>query len=42
MPALASQVIPLLQSEKYKPKNDVDFSDALFRLQIVAKDYKNL
>ncbi|MGN7863466.1 CocE/NonD family hydrolase [Chryseobacterium sp. 22458] len=40
MPALASQVIPLLQSEKYKPKNDVDFSDALFRLQIVAKDYK--
>ncbi|WP_312300837.1 CocE/NonD family hydrolase [Chryseobacterium sp.] len=40
MPVLASQVIPLLQSEKYKPKNDVDFSDALFRLQIVAKDYK--
>ena len=40
MPALASQVIPLLQSEKNKPKNDVDLSDALFRLQIVTKDYK--
>lgn len=40
IPVLASQLIPHLQSEKYKPKNDIDFSDALFRLQIVAKDYK--
>ncbi|OCA80183.1 hydrolase [Chryseobacterium contaminans] len=40
MPALAAQVISSLQTVKYKPKNDVDFSDALFRLQMVAKEYK--
>ncbi|REC50232.1 CocE/NonD family hydrolase [Chryseobacterium pennipullorum] len=40
MPGLALQVISSLQTKKNKPKNDVDFSDALFRLQIVAKEYK--
>ncbi|MGE8555821.1 MAG: CocE/NonD family hydrolase [Chryseobacterium jejuense] len=40
MPTLAAQVISNLQTLKYKPKNDVDFSDALFRMQIVAKEYK--
>lgn len=40
LPVLASQLIPHLQSKKYKPQNDVDYSDALFRLQIVAKNYK--
>ncbi|MBP2615204.1 CocE/NonD family hydrolase [Chryseobacterium jejuense] len=40
MPQLATQVIANLQTVKHKPKNDVDFSDALFRLQMVAKDYK--
>ncbi|MGH1517657.1 CocE/NonD family hydrolase [Chryseobacterium sp. JK1] len=40
MPILASQLIPHIQSKKYKPKNELDFSDALFRLQIVAQDYK--
>ncbi|AZB33214.1 CocE/NonD family hydrolase [Chryseobacterium bernardetii] len=40
MPALAVQVISNLQTVKYKPKNDADFSDTLFRLQMVAKEYK--
>ncbi|WET50577.1 CocE/NonD family hydrolase [Chryseobacterium indologenes] len=40
MPILAAQVIPNLQTVKNKPKNDADLSDALFRLQMVAKDYK--
>ncbi|MFS4473268.1 CocE/NonD family hydrolase [Chryseobacterium sp. T20] len=41
IPGLAMQVIPHLQSEKYKPENTVDLMDNLFRLQIVAQDYKN-
>ncbi len=40
MPGLALQLIPYLQAKKYRPQNNVDFSDALFRLQIVAQDYK--
>lgn len=40
MPGLALQVITNLQSGKHKPENTVDFSDQLFRLQIVSKDYK--
>ncbi|MGI9579935.1 CocE/NonD family hydrolase [Chryseobacterium sp. RRHN12] len=41
MPGLAQQVIPHLQSAKYKPENTVDLMDNLFRLQMVAQDYKN-
>ncbi|MGG1922007.1 CocE/NonD family hydrolase [Chryseobacterium sp. NRRL B-14798] len=41
IPGLAQQVIPHLQSVKYKPENTVDLMDNLFRLQIVAQDYKN-
>ncbi|MEJ5049372.1 CocE/NonD family hydrolase [Chryseobacterium culicis] len=41
MPGLAQQVIPQLQSAKYKPENTVDLMDNLFRLQMVAQDYKN-
>lgn len=41
IPGLAQQVIPHLQSAKYKPENTVDLMDNLFRLQIVAQDYKN-
>ncbi|QBJ85818.1 CocE/NonD family hydrolase [Chryseobacterium gleum] len=41
MPELAQQVIPHLQSVKYKPENTVDLMDNLFRLQMVAQDYKN-
>ncbi|WP_223601598.1 CocE/NonD family hydrolase [Chryseobacterium sp. GVT01B] len=41
MPGLAQQVIPQLQSEKNKPENRVDLLDNLFRLQMVAQDYKN-
>ncbi|WP_343686140.1 CocE/NonD family hydrolase [Chryseobacterium gleum] len=41
MPELAQQVIPHLQSAKYKPENTVDLMDNLFRLQMVAQDYKN-
>lgn len=41
IPGLAQQVIPLLQSAKYKPENTVDLMDNLFRLQLVAHDYKN-
>lgn len=41
IPGLAQQVIPLLQSAKYKPENTVDLMDNLFRLQLVAQDYKN-
>lgn len=40
MPVIASQVIPYLQSKKYKPKDNVLYTDALFRLQILSKDYK--
>ncbi|MEG0925087.1 CocE/NonD family hydrolase [Chryseobacterium sp.] len=40
MPGLALQVISQLQSQKYRPENNVDFLDNLFRLQIIAKDYK--
>ncbi|AZA76919.1 CocE/NonD family hydrolase [Chryseobacterium sp. G0186] len=40
IPGLALQVISQLQSKKHKPENNVDFLDHLFRLQIVAKDYK--
>lgn len=41
VPGLAQQVIPLLQSAKYRPENTVDLMDNLFRLQLVAQDYKN-
>ncbi|WP_426478974.1 CocE/NonD family hydrolase [Chryseobacterium sp. CBSDS_008] len=41
IPELALQVIPHLQSPKYKPENTVDLMDNLFRLQMVAQDYKN-
>lgn len=41
MPGLAQQVIPLLQLAKYRPENTVDLMDNLFRLQLVAQDYKN-
>lgn len=41
IPNLALQVIPHLQSAKYKPENTVDLMDNLFRLQMVAQDYKN-
>ncbi|WP_312285361.1 CocE/NonD family hydrolase [Chryseobacterium gleum] len=41
MPELAQQVIPHLQSVKYKPENTVDLMDNLFRLQMVTQDYKN-
>lgn len=41
IPELAQQVIPHLQSAKYKPENTVDLMDNLFRLQMVAQDYKN-
>ncbi|WP_160137657.1 CocE/NonD family hydrolase [Chryseobacterium sp. c4a] len=41
MPTLALQVISQLQTKKNKPKNNVDFLDNLFRLQMVAKDYKS-
>ncbi|GEJ44098.1 CocE/NonD family hydrolase [Chryseobacterium sp. ON_d1] len=41
IPGLAQQVIPLLQSAKYRPENTVDLMDNLFRLQLVAQDYKN-
>ncbi|CAD0219185.1 CocE/NonD family hydrolase [Chryseobacterium sp. JV274] len=41
MPGLALQVIPQLQSAKYKPENKIDLLDNLFRLQMVAQDYKN-
>ncbi|WNI37977.1 hypothetical protein [Chryseobacterium sp. SG20098] len=41
IPGLSQQVIPLLQSAKYKPENTVDLMDNLFRLQLVAHDYKN-
>ncbi|WP_343658688.1 CocE/NonD family hydrolase [Chryseobacterium sp.] len=41
IPGLAQQVIPHLQSAKYKPENTVDLMDNLFRLQLVAQDYKN-
>ncbi|WP_137905815.1 CocE/NonD family hydrolase [Chryseobacterium sp. 2VB] len=41
IPGLAQQVIPHLQSVKYKPENPVDLTDNLFRLQMVAQDYKN-
>lgn len=41
IPGLAQQVIPHLQSAKYKPENNVDFTDNLFRLQMVAQDYQN-
>ncbi|WP_313090136.1 CocE/NonD family hydrolase [Chryseobacterium flavum] len=41
MPELARQVIPHLQSAKYRPENTVDLMDNLFRLQMVAQDYKN-
>ncbi|HCM35569.1 CocE/NonD family hydrolase [Chryseobacterium sp.] len=40
MPGLAEQVISNLQTVKHKPENNIDFLDSLFRLQIVAKDYK--
>lgn len=40
MPDLALQVITHYQSAKHKPGNNVDFLDTLFRLQIVAKEYK--
>lgn len=40
MPVLASQIIPYLQSKKYRPKDDMLYTDALFRLQILSKDYK--
>lgn len=40
MPGLAAQVISNLQTVKHKPENNIDFLDNLFRLQIVAKDYK--
>ena len=40
MPGLAVQVISNLQTVKHKPENNIDFLDNLFRLQIVAKDYK--
>ncbi|MGE8431386.1 CocE/NonD family hydrolase [Chryseobacterium joostei] len=40
MPGLAAQVISNLQTVKPKPENNIDFLDNLFRLQIVAKDYK--
>lgn len=41
IPGLAQQVIPLLQSAKYRPENTVDLMDNLFRLQLVEQDYKN-
>lgn len=41
IPGLAQQIIPHLQSAKYKPENNVDFTDNLFRLQMVAQDYQN-
>ncbi|MBO9690713.1 CocE/NonD family hydrolase [Chryseobacterium sp.] len=41
IPGLAQQVIPQLQSEKNKPENRIDLLDNLFRLQMVAQDYKN-
>lgn len=41
IPGLAQQVIPHLQSAKYKPENTVDLMDNLFRLQMAAQDYKN-
>ncbi|WP_284461790.1 CocE/NonD family hydrolase [Chryseobacterium sp.] len=41
IPNLALQVISHLQSAKYKPENTVDLMDNLFRLQMVAQDYKN-
>ncbi|PWN67469.1 CocE/NonD family hydrolase [Chryseobacterium oncorhynchi] len=40
MPGLAAKVISNLQTVKHKPENNLDFLDNLFRLQIVAKDYK--
>ncbi|TZF98994.1 CocE/NonD family hydrolase (plasmid) [Chryseobacterium panacisoli] len=40
MPGLALQVIPELQSAKNKPENKIDLLDNLFRLQMVAQDYK--
>lgn len=40
IPVLASQIIPYLQSKKYRPKDDMLYTDALFRLQILSKDYK--
>lgn len=40
MPVLASQIIPYLQSKKYRPQDDMLYTDALFRLQILSKDYK--
>lgn len=41
IPGLAQQIIPHLQSAKYKPENTVDLMDNLFRLQMAAQDYKN-
>ncbi|RQO33738.1 hydrolase [Chryseobacterium sp. KBW03] len=40
IPGLAQQVIPLLQSAKYKPENNIDLTDNLFRLQMATQDYK--
>ncbi|MFP3834069.1 CocE/NonD family hydrolase [Chryseobacterium sp. SIMBA_028] len=40
IPGLAAQVISNLQTVKHKPENNIDFLDNLFRLQILAKDYK--
>ncbi|KAB1231584.1 CocE/NonD family hydrolase [Chryseobacterium viscerum] len=40
IPGLAQQVIPLLQSAKYKPENNIDLMDNLFRLQMATQDYK--
>jgi len=41
IPGLAQQVIAQLQSAKNKPENKIDLLDNLFRLQMVAQDYKN-
>ncbi|NIF04755.1 CocE/NonD family hydrolase [Chryseobacterium sp. Tr-659] len=40
IPGLALQVIPQLQCAKYKPENNIDLLDNLFRLQMLAQDYQ--
>lgn len=41
IPVLARQIIPHLQSAQYKPENNVELTDNLFRLQMAAQDYQN-
>lgn len=40
IPNLALQMIPQLQTTKHKPENKIDYLDILFRLEMLAQDYK--